>query len=368
MAMMNKPRVVEKVRKFMKAVKANGNRIGTIPRSITLNYNNICNFHCNFCFSSEKDNKHLKEHLDFETISDLAAQADALGIWEIVLTGGELLVNKKALFELIKAFNPERFQMIIITNGYLMTRELAFELASAGIDCVGVSLSGLDSKKHDEQRGKKGSHQKALEALDHVNAAGMAAWPNLIFGHHNSHDKDLFDCLEYAKKKNYTVYFMMAMPFGVWKDNVMNAEDVRILNQIRKDYDCCFDTWDMYDKNRERISGCWTVNRTYITPLGDVLVCPYINIKIGNIREQSLKEILEYGFSIKYFGNYSPICISAHNLIFRQKFLPDVGNIFEPLDAHKIFAESDYIKHDKNIQQNQDTTNSTELEIKYVRK
>ena len=30
---------------------------------------------------------------------------------------------------------------------------------------------------------------------------------------------------------------------------------------------------------------CTTVNRIYVTPIGDVLVCPYVHIKIGNIFE-----------------------------------------------------------------------------------
>lgn len=345
MAMMDKPRVVEKVRNFVKAQKKNGNKVGTLPRAITLNYNNICNFQCEFCFSAEKENTHIRDHLDFETIRSLADQADELGIWEIVLTGGELLVAPEKLYELIEAFDAKRFQMILISNGYLMTRELAENLASRGVDCVGISLSGMDEEKHNKERGNvKDAHKKALEALEHVNAAGMAAWPNLIFGHHNAKDPDLYACLDYARRNGYTTYFMMAMPFGAWKDNLMDAEDMRILSELRKRYDCCFDTWDMYDSKKERISGCWTVNRTYITPLGDVLVCPYINIKIGNIKEQSFREILDYGFSIKYFGEYSPICISAHNRAFREKFLPDAGNIFSPIDAHEIFGAEDYIK------------------------
>lgn len=347
MAMMDKPRVIEKVRRFMKAQKINGNKVGTIPRAITINYCNICNFSCEFCFSAEKDNAHIRDCLDFDTIHNLADQADELGIWEIVLTGGELLVFPDKLFQLIDAIGPKRFQMIIISNGYLMSKEMALKLADIGIDCVGISLSGMDEIKHNKERGGvKDAHKRALEALDNVSEAGMAAWPNLIFGHHNSKDPDLYACLDYARDKGYTTYFMMAMPFGTWKNNIMDADDMRILADIRKKYDCCFDTWDMYDVKKERISGCWTVNRTYITPLGDVLVCPYINIKIGNIRQQSLKEILDYGFSIKYFGDYSPICVSAHNRYFRERFIPDAGNIFSPLDAHDLFGEEDYIRND----------------------
>lgn len=345
MSMMNKPRVIEKVHKFVRNVRKNGNNVGKTPRAITLNYNNVCNFKCEFCFSAEENNEHIRDSLDFETIRNLADQADELGIWEIVLTGGELLVNLERLYKLIEAFGPERFQMILISNGYLMTKEVAKELQRRGLDCVGISLSGMDEEEHNRSRGGvKDAHKRALTALEYVNDAGMSAWPNLIFGHHNSKSPDLFAALDYAKEKGYTTYLMMAMPFGAWKDNKMDAEDMKILSEIRKKYDCCFDTWDMYDRKKEKITGCWTVNRTYISPLGDVLVCPYINIKIGNIKEQSLKEILDYGFSIKYFGEFSPICISAHNHNFREKYLPDEGTIFNPYDAKKIFSPDDYIK------------------------
>lgn len=345
MSMMKKPEVVKKVHSFIRNVKENNNQIGKIPRAITLNYNNVCNFKCDFCFSAEETNEHIKCALDFDSIRDLANQADRLGIWEIVLTGGELLVDLEKLYSLVEAFGPERFQMILISNGYLMTKEIAVELEKRGLDCVGISLSGMDEEEHNRSRGGvKDAHKRALAALDYVNEAGMAAWPNLIFGHHNSKSPDLYAALDYAKEKGYTTYFMMAMPFGAWKDNIMDAEDMKILNDIRKKYDCCFDTWDMYDRKKEKITGCWTVNRTYITPLGDVLVCPYMNIKIGNILEQPLKEILDYGFSIKHFGGYSAVCLSAHNRQFRKKFLPEEGNIFQPYDAKELFKEEDYLE------------------------
>lgn len=348
MAMMEKKRVLDKVHKFRRALKKHGGHIDNIPRAITLNYNNVCNFKCEFCFSAESDNAHIKYELDLDTIRDLANQADELGIWEIVLTGGELLVRPDKLLKLLEVFGPERFHMIMITNGYLLTPELASQLKNAGLDCVGVSISGLDEAEHNASRGGiKDAHARALAALRYAKDAGMAAWPNVIFGHHNAHSADLEALLTYADEQGYSTYFMMAMPFGSFKDDYIDADDMRRLQEIREQHNCYFDTWDMYDRENKKISGCWTVNRTYITPLGDVLVCPYINISIGNIKEKSLKEILDYGFSIKYFGQYSPVCVSAHNRAFRQKFLPEALNIFEPLKAQEIFTADDYIKESK---------------------
>lgn len=343
MAVMSKPIVVEKEHSFMRKVRKNKNNIGDIPRSLALDYNNICNFKCEFCYEQE-ERKYNKEHLSFEQIRKLADEAFELGIWEIVLQGGELLVDYKNLIQLIKAFKPERFRMILVTNGYLLTQEIANELAEAGLDCVGVSISGMDEKEHDRSRGVSGAHKQALKALEYGKKAGMTVWAQPIFGHHNSKSKDFYKLLDYLKEKDYGIYFLLAMPYGVWKDNYLDAEDIKIFNTIRKEYKCSFDTWDFYDRKKERITGCWAVNRLFITPLGDVLPCPFINIKIGNVKEQSLKEIVDYGFSIKYFSEYSPVCLAGQNRKFREKYLSGSTSMFEPEEASNIFEESDFIK------------------------
>ena len=97
--------------------------------------------------------------------------------------------------------------------------------------------------------------------------------------------------------------------------------------------------WNPFDKNHEKILGCTTVNRLYITPIGDVLVCPYVHIKIGNIFKQSLREIVDNGFSIKYFRNHSDLCLAGEDKNFINKFMTKSGQtIFKPAKAEDIFA------------------------------
>ena len=89
--------------------------------------------------------------------------------------------------------------------------------------------------------------------------------------------------------------------------------------------------------------GCNTVNRLYVTPIGDVLVCPYVHITIGNIYEKSLKEISEYGFSIKKFREYSSICLAGEDREFIQKYMQrEQQSIFNPTPAEKIFGPDDF--------------------------
>ena len=48
-SLLNKPRLVEKLRKFYDYVQKNDGKVGTKTRGIDLNFNNACNFKCSYC-------------------------------------------------------------------------------------------------------------------------------------------------------------------------------------------------------------------------------------------------------------------------------------------------------------------------------
>ena len=50
--LLDKPRLVEKLRRFHKHLKQNDGKIGTKTRGIDLNFNNACNLRCKYCFTN----------------------------------------------------------------------------------------------------------------------------------------------------------------------------------------------------------------------------------------------------------------------------------------------------------------------------
>ena len=75
------------------------------------------------------------------------------------------------------------------------------------------------------------------------------------------------------------------------------------------------------------------------------MVCPYVHIKIGNVKEQSLAEISKKGFSIKHFRNYSPKCLAGEDKDFVKRFMSKEGTtIFKPALADDIFGPEDFVK------------------------
>ena len=207
----------------------------------------------------------------------------------------------------------------------------------------------MDEKIHDEIRGRKESWKRAIEGLKHVKNAGMDPYLNITVGHYNANTDHFKQLLDYSKDNKYKTLLNVAVPSGMWQkmtDIICDEKDREYLRKIRKEYkNLVRNIWNPFDKNHEKILGCTTVNRLYITPIGDVLVCPYVHIKIGNIFKSSLKEIVDYGFSIKYFRNHSDLCLAGEDKEFINKFMTKSGQtIFNPSHAKDIFSRDDFVK------------------------
>ncbi len=347
-SLLKKPLLVKKLKRFYDYVNKNDGKVGTKTRGIDLNLNNACNLRCKYCFTNSPKGDHVKERLSAEAIASIADQADALGYFEFDLQGGELLLRPDILFETLEAIKPERFYLYLTTNGYKLDKSMAKKLAEHHVSRVSVSIDSMDEKTHDEIRGRKDSWRRAIESLKHVQDAGMDPYLNITMGHYNAFDADFEELIKYSKKNNYKTLINVAVPAGMWSqmDTIMlDDKDREHLNKLRKEYkNLVRNIWNPFDKSNEKSIGCTTVNRLYITPLGDVLACPYVHIKLGNVLEQSLEEIVNFGFSIKHFNNHSPVCLAGENVDFVKNYMSTFGqSIFRPADPKKIFKEEDFL-------------------------
>ncbi len=347
-SLLKKPRLVEKLRAFYKYVNENDGKVGTKTRGIDLNLNNACNLRCKYCFTNSPKGDNVKARLPADVLARVADEADELGYFEFDLQGGELLLRPDILFESLEAIRPERFYLYLTTNGYHLNKEMAEKLADAHVSRVSVSIDSMDEKTHDEIRGKKESWRRAIESLKYVQDAGMDPYLNITMGHYNAFDPGFEELIKYSKDNKYKTLINVAVPAGMWSqmdDIMLDEKDREHLYNLRKEYkNLVRNIWNPFDKTHEKSIGCTTVNRLYITPLGDVLACPYVHIKIGNVLEQSLKEIVDFGFSIKHFNEHSPVCLAGENKEFVSNYMSGFGqSIFRPALAKDIFKEDDFI-------------------------
>ena len=81
---LNRPRLVEKIKKFHDHLKKNDGKIGTYHRGIELNFNNACNLRCKYCFTNSPKGDHVKDFLPIPKLREIADEADELT--DILLT------------------------------------------------------------------------------------------------------------------------------------------------------------------------------------------------------------------------------------------------------------------------------------------
>ncbi|MCD1295513.1 radical SAM/SPASM domain-containing protein [Methanocella sp. CWC-04] len=127
-----------------------------------------CNLDCKHCGSdcgSDRDSASECE-LSTEEIKgafrSIAEDLDPKNIM-IAVTGGEPLLRKD-LFEVMGYASDLGFKWGMVTNGTLVDEETVKKCKEAGMNTVTVSIDGLKDS-HDHLRGRKGSFEKAVNAL-----------------------------------------------------------------------------------------------------------------------------------------------------------------------------------------------------------
>lgn len=348
MNLLKKPIFAKKLYKFYRDVKQNNGHIGTNLRVMEMVYSNACNFKCEHCSTRAPLGDNAEKLMPIEKVASLADEADALGLLEWHFHGGELLTNKKRLFELIQAVKPERFYCFLTSNGFLLTKEVAEQLADAGMDRVSVSIDSFDADIHDGFRGVKGAHKRAMAALEYVKDTGMDAFMNITVGHYNAFSEDVENLCKYSADHGYKTLINIAIPCGKWQgklDVVIDENDKQHLLDLRRKYGNVYrDIWNPIDEKNLGLYGCQTMNKLYMTPAGDIFPCSFMHIRVGNVYEKSLKEIVEYGQSIRYFRNHSDVCLAGEDLNFIKKYMVDKPmTVMRPLDASEVFSEEDFI-------------------------
>jgi MoaA/NifB/PqqE/SkfB family radical SAM enzyme len=103
--------------------------------------------------------------------------------------------------------------------------------------------------------------------------------------------------------------------------------------------------WAFFDKSHSKLSGCPAVNIFYVNPKGDVLPCPYIQMKAGNIKEEPLSKILANAWKIPYFSGHSEKCLAGEDLAFARKFLNYKMSVMHPIPLEQAFTKDDYNKY-----------------------
>jgi MoaA/NifB/PqqE/SkfB family radical SAM enzyme len=335
----SKPLVYEKVSRFDEKIR-NGESIAIIQ----FQYNYTCNFKCQHC-SIERFQGHThKRSFTLDDVRSLSRQADEMGLARFVITGGEPLVFKE-FDDLVAAIDPTKFYINCDTNGWLLDDARARHLKSLGVDRIQLSIDSLDASSHDAFRRRDGSHARTLRAVDAALNAGLDIFIQTVVTKQRLHSDEFIEFLRFFNDKGIGVFVSYAKPVGAWEghyESLVDASDMRYMEELEKTHRVFTHLTGAYGLNL----GCIGVKgMVSVTQYGDVLPCPYIHTSIGNVFEEPLKDVIQRGLDIKYFGEHVDTCLIAEDRHFIETYV--AGRIYGkplPVPSSEVFTADDKTK------------------------
>ncbi|AZO94977.1 radical SAM protein [Halocella sp. SP3-1] len=265
--------------------------LGTaVPWTILIDPTSACNLNCNGCWAG-KYNK--KDTLEFEVVDRVIVEAKKLGIYFIVLSGGEPTLYPY-LFDIFRKHDDVGFMMY--TNGTLIDDEFADKILEVGNVTPAISLEGF--KNQTDQRRGEGTFAKIMDAMDRLSARGI------IFGASVTATRDNVDTLfgdEFIdlmiEKGAIYMWSFHYIPIGRNPDfNLMLKPEQRYnladrVTDLRNNKPLfVMDFWN----DGTFSQGCIAGGRRYfhINAKGEAEPCAFAHFSVDNVKEKSLKEIL----------------------------------------------------------------------------
>ncbi|WP_245589882.1 radical SAM protein [Caldanaerobius polysaccharolyticus] len=263
-----------------------------VPWAILMDPTEACNLRCKGCWAGDYTRAH---QLSFDLMDRICTEAKELGIYFIVLSGGEPTVRKDDIFKLAEKHNDMVFHLF--TNGTLIDEDFADKMVKLGNVTVAVSIDGLEEST-DYRRGK-GVFQKVMRAMDIMREKGAVFGFSTTYTRLNTEEvaSDEFIDLMIEKGARFGWYFTY-IPVGAESDlEFMATPEQRKymyerVNQIRATKPLfVVDFWN----DGEASNGCIAGGRRYfhINAMGDIEPCAFIHYANDNIKDMSLKEALK---------------------------------------------------------------------------
>lgn len=289
-------------RAFIRNVQRECNRIHASPddhvgmRNVLFGITTKCPLKCEHCY--EWDNLNLKERLSFSDLQMAFEKLITYGVGQIHLGGGEPMMRYHDIIALLQLYS-DRVGIWIVTSGFQLTEERAYELKRAGLTGVCVSLDHHEEAAHNRFRNDDQSYQAAHRAATAARNAGLVTALSLCA------------TKEFTTEENIRAYIAMGRSLGVsfiqfldpravghyeGKDVKLSADQKRILEEVFLQTNTTPAHQDdpiiIYHEYYKPTLGCRGAGNGafYIDPLGEVHACPFCRKSAGNLLTNSLEE------------------------------------------------------------------------------
>lgn len=286
---------------------------------IWIQVTNGCNIRCKYCYA---DAGCSTEDLTLEEIETILLEVKDLSYNKIVITGGEPLIRKDILdiVKICKKYGAVQ----LLSNGISQDKELYKSIIEL-VDMLQISIDSPTKEIHDANRGK-GSFDKAMETLKFLATiapqkltVAMTPTPEYM--------ADLVEMIKLCLSLHVSILHVNRfVPYGRASEysSEMNLND--FFAWADKGYEYLLSLYEAAYREKKnfqfnldiasdlrvnvmslgRKCSCGlNENLVSVGYNGDVYLCPSLHVeeyKLGSVRENSIKEIIEAG--AKKYGSF----------------------------------------------------------------
>lgn len=320
-----------------------------------------CNEQCSHCYLNVRSpHSPAPDELTTAECRRVLDELADLGALNLSLSGGEILVRRD-WFDIAQYARSHKFLLRLFTNGILITPRVADQIASLHPYAVEISVYGADAETHERITRRARSFELTMRAFQLLRERGVRTWFKVPLMRENVRQ---FHALR-ALAESWGAVFRY--------DITITAKDDggRAPLQHRLTYDDYL--WlfrEVMDPTlwverkmtpQTRTCGIAT-NALTIDPQGNVSPCVQVRQRIGNVREQSLREIWERASAWNELSHITlndlpvcrtcelqSVCVRCHGLALLEDGdlrAPATINCLEALARRQVLAEKGVLPTD----------------------
>ncbi|MDI6826348.1 MAG: radical SAM protein [Candidatus Aenigmarchaeota archaeon] len=303
------------------------------PWRVNFDITHRCPLRCKTC-SVWKKNPEVDEELSLEELKKLLEKMKEWGVDHVSFAGGETLVRKNDVIELISLASSMNMRADLITSGYFLDKKTCERLLKAKVSKISISLDGAKRETHDFIRGR-GNYDKVIRTAKNLVSLKAEFKSNVelefttvVTGYNFRELIDIFNLmqdlgfdyvnyqvitpdntftkgLEYYRDFYESNFWINGNDLNLLKRIALKLVKLKKTGKIRNTRDYLLMMPKYFEKKEKFNVGKCIVGFSYlnIDPYGNISVCglgPNLNVNDGNINNLwNSKEYKKTRFKIK---------------------------------------------------------------------
>lgn len=300
----------------------------SVPLSIQLDVTNACNLKCLYCYASSGEPR--KDELSFDEISNLLKHLADIGVFSIVISGGEPFLRPD-ICDIIRSACEYDMRVTVNTNGTLLTQEMIKKLRTATDHCktsnkltITINVEGASAHTHDAIRGGEGSFNMTMKGVNNLIKSKIPLRLIIITVAQKQNLKEIPEITKIASKLNaYEHRIISLAPFGrgmnSYKRHALTPTEWQQVFEFRKTCDIEIPVQfghelffilskDEFSRKARYLPACEAGKRScVISSNGNVYPCKFFyeeQFLAGNIRKEPFFKIWRESKILNFFRNF----------------------------------------------------------------